>query len=102
MDYSKPTALVFGNEHSGITKAVEERADVLVKIPMYGFAESFNISVSVAMILQEARNQLTENNIDWKLSPEDREEIYNFWVKQSIRNPDSLIKRYWEDKEKED
>jgi tRNA (guanosine-2'-O-)-methyltransferase len=49
LDVSKPFALVFGTELTGITKDVEDMADEFVKLPMYGFTESFNISVCAAL-----------------------------------------------------
>jgi tRNA (guanosine-2'-O-)-methyltransferase len=49
LDLSQPIALVFGTEHTGISAEIIAEADEFVKIPMYGFSESFNISVSVAI-----------------------------------------------------
>ncbi len=46
-------AFVFGNEHRGISPAMEAAADHLVYIPMLGMAESFNLSVSVSLVLYE-------------------------------------------------
>ena len=46
-----PTALVFGNEHLGISKAMRSLADGAFSIPMTGFAESFNVSVAAAITL---------------------------------------------------
>lgn len=51
-------AFIFGNEHSGISPAVEEAADILTFIPMVGLAESFNLSVSVALTLYEYFGQM--------------------------------------------
>ena len=50
-------AFIFGNEHRGISPAVEEAADILTFIPMVGLAESFNLSVSVALVLYEYFSQ---------------------------------------------
>lgn len=55
VDFSRPTAVVFGNEHSGVTDATAESADGVFSIPMAGFTSSFNISVAVGMVLQHAR-----------------------------------------------
>ena len=49
----KRPAFVFGNEHRGISPAMEEAADILTYLPMLGFAESFNLSVSVSITLYE-------------------------------------------------
>ena len=48
----RPVALVFGSEGPGITEAARAEADHFVRIPMYGFTESFNISVAAALTLQ--------------------------------------------------
>jgi tRNA (guanosine-2'-O-)-methyltransferase len=50
-------ALCFGTEELGLSDTLHEMSDYFVKIPMYGFTQSFNISVSAALILQI----LTEN-----------------------------------------
>lgn len=55
IDWSKPTAIVFGNELQGVTEEAVQAADACVAIPMSGFVESFNISVAAALILWEAR-----------------------------------------------
>ncbi len=44
-------ALVFGTEMEGLSQQALDMADEYVKIPMYGFTESFNISVSAALSL---------------------------------------------------
>jgi 23S rRNA (guanosine2251-2'-O)-methyltransferase len=58
-DWTRPTALVLGNEGSGLHRLVAENCDVLVKIPMYGRIQSLNVSVAAGVILFEARRQRT-------------------------------------------
>ena len=55
VDFSRRTALVFGNEHAGISDEMREAADGAFVIPMSGFAESLNISVAAAIALSHAR-----------------------------------------------
>ncbi|KAG7674427.1 putative tRNA (guanosine(18)-2'-O)-methyltransferase [Nannochloris sp. 'desiccata'] len=55
IDWSKPTAIIFGNELQGVTEEAVQAADACVAIPMSGFVESFNISVAAALTLWEAR-----------------------------------------------
>ena len=57
VDYTKPTAIIFGNESEGISAAALELADVRVKVPMLGMVQSLNLSVSVGVILYEALRQ---------------------------------------------
>ncbi len=57
LDYTQPMALIFGNESGGISDQALELADYVVKIPMFGMAQSLNLSVSVGIILYEAIRQ---------------------------------------------
>ena len=61
------TALVFGTEMEGLTDIALQEADEYLKIPMYGFTESFNLSVAVAVCLQHLSHQLRKENINWQL-----------------------------------
>jgi 23S rRNA (guanosine2251-2'-O)-methyltransferase len=56
-DFSGPTALVFGGEGKGLRRLVRDRCDVLVSIPLYGAISSLNVSVSVGVVLYEARRR---------------------------------------------
>jgi len=87
-------ALVFGNEKDGISDVVKQEADDFVTIPMYGFTESFNISVSVALCVYEFTKRLHNSEINWKLSEKEKEEIMLFWVKNSIKNSAWITKEY--------
>lgn len=55
VDFTAPAAVVFGNEHAGVTDATAAAADGRFSIPMAGFTRSFNVSVAVAMVLEHAR-----------------------------------------------
>ena len=89
------TALVFGSELPGITDTVQNEADEFLKIPMYGFTESFNISVSAAIILHHLSQKMRENkSIDWKLSDTEKEEIKLAWIRKSIKRCDLIEKRF--------
>lgn len=56
-DLTKPTAVIMGNEHSGVPAELEGMVDGEVYIPMYGMIQSFNVSVAAALILSEACRQ---------------------------------------------
>ena len=75
-------ALVFGTEETGLSKYAMENADEYVKIPMYGFTESFNISVSVAICLYELTKRLRSSDINWQLS---ESEIIDFLNKNNYK-----------------
>lgn len=59
-DLRQPAAFVFGNEGTGVRRAIREAADLLVKIPLYGKAESLNVATSAAICLYEAVRQRRE------------------------------------------
>ena len=54
----------------GLSKQAIDLADEYLKIPMYGFSESLNISVSAAIVLQSLRDKLTNSDIEWDLDEE--------------------------------
>jgi len=54
-DLQRPTALVFGNEHDGVSSAMRAAADGFFAIPMRGFAGSFNVGVAAGLALHSAR-----------------------------------------------
>lgn len=56
-DFTKPTAIIMGNEHSGVASELVEAVDGEVYIPMRGMIQSFNVSVAAAVILAEAARQ---------------------------------------------
>ena len=56
-DLTRPTAIIMGNEHSGVSEELSSIADGEVYIPMYGMIQSFNVSVAAAIILAEASRQ---------------------------------------------
>lgn len=80
----QPIALVFGTEQSGISDLVREHADGYVKIPMYGFTESFNISVSAAIAMHVIRTRLENSSLDWKLSLEEQLDLKINWCQKII------------------
>ncbi|MDR2744110.1 MAG: tRNA methyltransferase [Desulfovibrio sp.] len=59
-DFTRPTAVMLGNEHSGVDKELRDLADGELHIPMYGMIQSFNVSVAAAIILAEAVRQREE------------------------------------------
>jgi len=90
-------ALVFGTELTGISDIVREEADEFMKIPMYGFTESFNISVSAAISMHHLKHRLQQSSINWQLSEADRQQVYLQWLKQSVKKSDLLVDRFFKD-----
>lgn len=83
-------ALAFGTELEGLTKDVLEMADGFVKIPMYGFTESLNISVSVALMIRSIIERLHNSDISWHVSEEESFDIRIKWSKTVIKKADLL------------
>jgi len=90
------TAFFFGTERDGLSKEVLDNADGFLKIPMVGFTESLNISVSAAIILQHLREKLDKSEIEWQLTPEEKLERQLDWTKKSIKSIDDILERYYE------
>jgi tRNA (guanosine-2'-O-)-methyltransferase len=88
------TALFFGTEREGLSDEVLEQANGFLKIPMVGFSESLNISVSAAIILQQLCNQLRKSNLAWQLSEVEILEKRLDWTKKSIKDIEGIIGRY--------
>jgi tRNA (guanosine-2'-O-)-methyltransferase len=82
MDFSGPTAIVFGNEKEGLSAGALERADSLIRIPMFGMVQSLNLSVSVGVILYEAIRQRAARGRGptSRLTPEEMEEYRRKWL----------------------
>lgn len=93
-DITKPSALFLGTEKDGLSKEILANADQCIKIPMVGFTESLNISVSAAIILQELTSRLRKSKISWKLSDYDKNEVKFEWLSKSFKNFDQLVKRF--------
>lgn len=98
LDITKKTALVFGTEIDGITDDVRACADEFVRIPMYGFTESFNISVSAALCMYDLSTRLRHSNVNYKLREDEKEELLLEWIKNSIKKCDLIIKDYMQKK----
>ncbi len=87
-----PAALVLGTEKNGLSPAAMACSDEFIKIDMYGFTGSFNVSVSAGIILYNLRSRLNSSDISWQLDECSAEEIKLEWLRQSIKGSD-LIER---------
>jgi tRNA (guanosine-2'-O-)-methyltransferase len=96
-DISTPAALFFGTERNGLSEEVLKEADGFLKIPMVGFTESLNISVSAAIIIQNLMNRLRQSDIKWHLSEDEILEKRLEWAKNSIKDIKRIEARYFEE-----
>lgn len=89
-------ALMFGTEMTGLSDIAMENVDGFVKIPMYGFTESLNISVSASICLYELKKRLKQSDIDWRLSEEEQLDQLLIWAKKVIKDGTLIEKQYLE------
>ena len=90
-DLSKgKTALFFGTELEGLSDVVLENADEHLHIPMYGFTESFNLSVSAAICLYEMRMKMEKENIKWHMKEDEKNQVLLNWLRYSIDRSEIL------------
>ncbi|WP_346881244.1 RNA methyltransferase [uncultured Algibacter sp.] len=95
-DISKKSCFFFGRETEGLSQEVLNQADCFLKIPMVGFTESLNISVSAAIILQHVTTKLKQSNMDWALTEAEQLEKRLDWCKKTIKSYDDIVKRFYE------
>lgn len=93
-------ALVFGSELPGISDIIMKEADEFLKIPMFGFTESFNISVSAAITLHFLTHKLHNSDVKWSLSEEEKTEVKIRWIRNTIKKSELIEKRFWKEKGK--
>ncbi len=91
-------AVVLGTELKGLSETAIQEADEFIRIPMFGFTESFNISVSAALILYTLTKRLRESEVAWRLSEEELLDIRVEWSRRSISRSEIIenhfIKQY--------
>ena len=97
-DVSKKSCFFFGRETEGLSDEVINQADSFLKIPMVGFTESLNISVSAAIILQEVTSKLRQTDVNWQLTEEETAEKRLDWIKKTIKSYDEIVERFYLDK----
>jgi len=90
----RKTAFIFGTEREGLSEEAISKSDEFLKIPMLGFTESLNISVSVAIILHQLSERLRDSTVDWGLTEEEKFEKRLDWTKKSIKSVDKIVQRY--------
>lgn len=75
------TAVIFGQEKAGITSETKALAHGGFKIPLYGFVESFNVSVACALTLSHLNTKLRAHPPkDFFLSKKEKEVLLNHWL----------------------
>jgi tRNA (guanosine-2'-O-)-methyltransferase len=88
-----PLAVCFGTEETGISHILKENSDFFIKIPMYGFTESFNVSVAAGIILNSLTEKIKSSENNWRLNSCEIEELKFDWYKKSVKNSLKLLNK---------
>lgn len=82
LDLTGKVALVFGNEHRGVTEEAARLADGNFLIPMSGMIQSLNVSVACAVTLYEAFRQRKLKKGEHRFSQPEQEKLFEEWSKK--------------------
>lgn len=89
----QPIALCFGSEEPGLTETAHAEADLFAHLPMVGFTQSFNISVSAALTLHELTGRLRRSDTDWHLTNAEAAALRLAWYRSIVPNADAHARR---------
>ncbi|NLT72535.1 MAG: RNA methyltransferase [Verrucomicrobiaceae bacterium] len=92
----QPVALLFGSEHTGLSDTALAAADGTLRLPMYGFTESFNISVTVALAVSRLIERLRASGIAWQLDESEKKELTLAFYRRILTRHELLEERFWE------
>ncbi|MDF1825493.1 MAG: RNA methyltransferase [Verrucomicrobiales bacterium] len=95
----KPVALLFGTEEEGLTDEALAAADGTMRLPMYGFTQSYNISVTVAVSLSQLIERLRQSNLDWRLTDAEKAELTLEFYRKIIKRHDLIEANFWDSRE---
>lgn len=84
-DVTQKFALAFGTELDGLSPEILAQADGFLKIPMVGFTESLNISVSAAITLFHLTNRMRSEIKNWQLTENEYIDLELKWIMSSVR-----------------
>lgn len=89
-----PLAIVMGNERHGTSRYALDHADMKVHIPMVGFTESLNISVSAAICMNSILSKLRKSTARWALTEDEKELLRLQWFKKIVRRSEVLEREF--------
>jgi tRNA (guanosine-2'-O-)-methyltransferase len=94
LDFTEPTALIFGNEDAGVSEAMMAEVDVACEVPLPGFTESFNVSVAAAVALYHAQqDRLDRQGHHADLSEDEQRRLVARFCLRSVTAPEKIIRR---------
>ena len=86
--------IVIGSELNGVSQQIIDNSDECITIPMYGFTDSYNLSVSTAIILYQVVDKLKNSLTNWHLTEQEKSVLRLEWIKASLKKPELLVKKY--------
>ena len=95
ISFNEPIALVFGNEKDGVTQELMEKSDEVIRIPMNGFCESFNISVAAALFFYQAHLDKSEDR--FPLSEEEKLRLKINYYLRCLNKPEETLTLFYEE-----
>ncbi|HQP05064.1 MAG: RNA methyltransferase [Bacteroidales bacterium] len=95
-----PFALFFGSEVNGLSPYVLNNADEHLSVPMVGFTESLNISVTAAICIHFLSHKLRSSKVDFRLSEADKAEVFIGWLKASIKRSEKIVAEFYKTEQK--
>ncbi len=100
LSVNEKLAICFGSEDTGLHKSIENNADYRVHIPIAGFTQSYNVSVSAGISLYYLINKIKDTNQNWQLNKGEKEKILIDWLSKSTPTGRALLDKYKEESEK--
>lgn len=102
LNLDRPLALVFGAEQQGLSQEAHDLADAFLQLPMFGFTQSFNVSVTVALCLDNLVRRLHASKVRWQLSEEEKRDLRLEWLIQSATRGELIVRRFLREREEGD
>lgn len=90
----RPMAFCFGTELTGLSEGMMANADLLLRIPMHGFTESYNISVSAAIVLYTVMQRLRNSDVPWRMAPDELDALKLSWARKTVHSAAHLEARF--------
>lgn len=94
LDISAKLALCFGSEEPGLSATLQTLADETVRIPIHGFTQSYNLSVSAGISLYTLVTALRNSAVNWQLDQADATALHIKWLAQSTPAGERLLEDY--------
>jgi tRNA (guanosine-2'-O-)-methyltransferase len=91
-------AIILGTELTGLSEKALSFADKRMKINMYGFTESLNISVSAAICCQSISSKMRKETTGWEVTEEEKTDILLNWIRNSIKSGKQIEEKFLDDK----